>query len=133
MNWALREELRALGPMTSSIVERGEIGTPIWDKARAQLVDLETRLRATGMEQRYGGLVDNVRAFIAEAVEHGVPPDRVAKVVERALTARRPRARYLVGADARVMAAVAHLPDRARELLSAQLGAAVRADRASHV
>ena len=123
VNWALREELLALGPMTSSIIEPGEIATPIWEKGRAQLRDLEDRLARAGMDQRYGWLTDNFRAFIAEASEQGVAPDRVARVVERALTARRPRVRYPVGPDAWVMAAAAHLPDRARELLSVRLGA----------
>jgi hypothetical protein len=40
-------------------------------------------------------------------------PDRVARTVERVLTVRRPRPRYIVGADARAMiAAQAVLPAR---------------------
>ncbi|MEO1060922.1 MAG: SDR family oxidoreductase [Actinomycetota bacterium] len=122
LNWALREELQAIGTMTSTVIEPGEVATPIWDKGRAQLTELEARLDGAGLTGRYGWLVDNFRAFVAEAVEHGIDPDRVARVVERALTARRPRARYVVGADARAMAVAARLPDRARELLSRRLG-----------
>jgi hypothetical protein len=39
----------------------------------------------------------------------------VAEVVERALTAERPRTRYLVGRDARRRARVERLPDRLRD------------------
>ncbi len=123
VNWALREELRSLGPVTSSIVEPGEVATPIWDKGHVQLREMEDRLDRAGMGRRYEGLADNFRAFIAEGSAHGVAPDRVAKVVERALTVRRPRVRYPVGPDAWAMAVAAHLPDRVRELLSLRLGA----------
>jgi hypothetical protein len=42
------------------------------------------------------------------------PPEAVAKVVERALNARRPRTRYLVTAGARVLVGLRKvLPDRA--------------------
>ena len=43
----------------------------------------------------------------------GLPPQKVADVVEHALTADRPRTRYLVGRDAKVRAAMARvIPDR---------------------
>jgi hypothetical protein len=42
----------------------------------------------------------------------------VAEVVGRALTARRPRTRYVVGREARIQAALARLlPDRAFDAL----------------
>jgi hypothetical protein len=43
---------------------------------------------------------------------HAIPADRCAKVIERALTSRRPSGRYLVGPDARIEAGVAILPTR---------------------
>ena len=36
--------------------------------------------------------------------ERGIPPERVASRIEHALTARRPRTRYLVGLDAKLQA-----------------------------
>jgi hypothetical protein len=46
----------------------------------------------------------------------GIDPSAVAKVVERAVTSPQPSARYLVGKDAHMMAAIARvLPDRARD------------------
>ena len=43
-----------------------------------------------------------------------MPPERVARVVEHALTARRPRRDYVVGRDARIQIALDRaLPTRA--------------------
>ena len=36
--------------------------------------------------------------------ERGIPPEQVAVAIEHALTARRPRTRYLVGLDAKLQA-----------------------------
>jgi hypothetical protein len=45
--------------------------------------------------------------------ENAIPPERVAEAVYHALTAARPKTRYLVGTDARVAARLAWLlPDR---------------------
>ena len=42
-----------------------------------------------------------------------MPPEQVARVITSAVTARRPRTRYLVGRDARITARLAALlPDR---------------------
>jgi NAD(P)-dependent dehydrogenase (short-subunit alcohol dehydrogenase family) len=115
LNWSLRTELAHIGPMTSSVVEPGEVKTELWNKAEQQLVDRRNQLDRAGLLERYLWLLDLIRGFIDEAEEKAVDPDEVAKVVERALTAKRPKARYLVGVDAKVQAALARLPDRGRE------------------
>jgi hypothetical protein len=55
-----------------------------------------------------------MRPLLDSQEQAAVFPEEVAKVIEHALTARRPRTRYLVGRDARLMA-LFHwlLPDRA--------------------
>lgn len=121
MNWALRGELATIGPMTSSVVEPGEVRSEIWTKGRRQLRDAEERLAAAGLSARYDWLVDLFHGFLAEADDRAIDADRVARVVEQALTARRPKARYLVGTDAKVQAAIDRLPDRVRELLLAKV------------
>jgi hypothetical protein len=62
----------------------------------------------------YGDLVAAIRrASVEIATESGMPPERVADAIVHALTARRPRTRYLVGRDARLRWAVAkRIPDR---------------------
>lgn len=135
MNWALRAELAHWGPMQSSVVEPGSVKTAIWDKGHDQLRDAEQRLDRTGLTGRYGWLLDLFRGFLAEAEEKGIDPDRVAHAVEHALTADRPKARYLVGIDARAQAVIAKMPDRWREFVLAKAadryvssGASVPAD-----
>jgi len=49
---------------------------------------------------------------IEDTARRGVPPEMVAATIERALTARRMRARYVVGRDAKAMIVLRRLlPD----------------------
>ena len=53
--------------------------------------------------------------------ETGLDPAEVAKVIGQALTARRPRTRYLVGRDAKLRAFMSTvLPDRLMDALVAR-------------
>ncbi|MEL7158036.1 MAG: SDR family NAD(P)-dependent oxidoreductase [Actinomycetota bacterium] len=112
-NWALRAEVSPRTGMTSSLIEPGRVDTPIWAKARRTADDIERRLASSGTTERYRSLLDGQRVLLDQG--GGVDPDRVAAVVERALTHRRPRARYLVGGDARLGGLLARLPERALE------------------
>jgi hypothetical protein len=62
-----------------------------------------------------------MRKITERTAAHAIPADSVAKVVEHALTASRPRTRYLVGTDARVQAMVRRVPDRARDAMVARM------------
>lgn len=112
-NWALRGELAGT-KMRSSVVEPGEIKTAIWAKADDALRDIDARLVGP-LRDRYGSMLDVQRAFIEEGKTKGVEADRVAKAVEHALTAKRPKARYLVGPDAQFVGVLSRFPDRLRE------------------
>ena len=57
--------------------------------------------------------------FSAAMEKQGDPPERAAKVIERALFARRPQARYLVGLDSRLRLLVARLPEPLRDRIVA--------------
>lgn len=114
-NWALRAELALATKMKSSVIEPGEIKTEIWGKAAAEVEGLEARLKEAGREKRYEALLDAARPLFVEDSKRGVEPDKVAKAVEKALTARWPRARYLVGPDAKGGGFLGRLPDRWRE------------------
>jgi NAD(P)-dependent dehydrogenase (short-subunit alcohol dehydrogenase family) len=110
----LRHELRPWGIHTS-VVEPGAVATPIWDKGRSQADSLEHDLPPEARE-RYARFISVVRRAIDQQEKAGVPPDRVAQVVERALVAPRPKARYVVGTDARVQAVFARVaPDSWRD------------------
>jgi NAD(P)-dependent dehydrogenase (short-subunit alcohol dehydrogenase family) len=108
---SLRRELRASG-IEVSIVEPGGIATPIWDRGLATADSLRTHLPPEG-EQTYGNALEAVRKAAEDTGRSGLPPQKVADVVEHALTADRPRTRYLVGRDAKLRAAMARvIPDR---------------------
>jgi NAD(P)-dependent dehydrogenase (short-subunit alcohol dehydrogenase family) len=118
---SLREELRPWH-IAVSVIEPGAVITPIWDKGRAFADELEQRLPTAAFEL-YGDAIDDIRRGIESQEKIGVPPDRVAVVVGRALTAKRPRYRYLVGRDAKVAGVLERmLPDRAMSLLTRRLG-----------
>ena len=123
LNWSLRAELARVGRMNSSVVEPGEIKTAIWDKAPPQIDDTVEKLERAGLMARYEWLLDMIRGFVAEANEKAIDPDKVAEAVEHALTSKRPKARYLIGTDAKVQAKLALLPDRAREFALSKLHA----------
>jgi NAD(P)-dependent dehydrogenase (short-subunit alcohol dehydrogenase family) len=109
------EFARSGSPIKVALVEPGEVATAIWDKADASVDDLEGALDADGKE-RYQWLVDQTRGFVDEGRSNGVPPAKVADAIEHALTADRPKARYLVGTDAKLAGhLVTRLPDRARD------------------
>ena len=109
------EFARSGTPIKVSLVEPGEIATAIWDKADTSTDDIERQLDDPG-RRRYGWLLDQARGFIDEGREKGIPPSEVAAVVEQALTAIKPRARYLVGRDAKLAGhVVTRMPDRVRD------------------
>jgi NAD(P)-dependent dehydrogenase (short-subunit alcohol dehydrogenase family) len=115
----LRQELRRFGVQVS-IVEPGSIATPIWDKGRATAKTIRSKLSAEGQEL-YGESLARTEELLAQTAGRGAPPEKVAGVVAHALTARRSRTRYLVGADARAMATLKRLlPDRLRDRLVAR-------------
>jgi NAD(P)-dependent dehydrogenase (short-subunit alcohol dehydrogenase family) len=111
---SLRGELAPFGT-TVSLVQPGSIATPMWRKGgerAAQLPEEAARL--------YGPAVE---AFRTWAARRGAvtPPTAVARVVEHALTAERPRTRYVVGQGARTRTLLGRLPDRARDRLVGRL------------
>jgi NAD(P)-dependent dehydrogenase (short-subunit alcohol dehydrogenase family) len=116
---SLRRELRPFGVQVS-IIEPAAIATPIWDKSRQANEEL-AKDAPPEAEQLYGKLIDRVRAETAELARTGLPPIEVAKAVEHALTAEKPKTRYLVGRAAKGRAAAAALlPDRAFDRLIAR-------------
>jgi NAD(P)-dependent dehydrogenase (short-subunit alcohol dehydrogenase family) len=113
-NDSLRRELHPWG-IEVSIVEPGAIATPIWDKAISRVDRVLERMPE---EQRalYGQHIDGARKAARKMSEEAIPAVTVAKQVHHALTAKKPRTRYLVGKDAKISARMAWLlPDRAMD------------------
>jgi NAD(P)-dependent dehydrogenase (short-subunit alcohol dehydrogenase family) len=101
-----RQELRPWG-ISVSIVEPGSIATPIWERSDREFDALLERAPET--EGLYGKQLVAVRGLARKIGERGIPPERVASTIEHALTARRPRTRYLVGMEVKVQARAKHL------------------------
>jgi NAD(P)-dependent dehydrogenase (short-subunit alcohol dehydrogenase family) len=102
---SLRLELAADG-IEVVLVEPGNIATAIWTKPQP----LADRVSA-----RYQARVARFRQVAAARSSKAAPADLVAQAVEHALTASRPRTRYVVGRDAKIRAAIERLPDRMRD------------------
>ncbi len=115
---ALRLELWPWG-IRVVLVEPGTIATPIWQKALAMADRLLAQLPAAA-HTFYGPVFPFMRARLANT--KGIPADNVAKVIAHALTAQQPKARYLVGNDARLRMMIEGLPTRWRDrLIASQL------------
>jgi NAD(P)-dependent dehydrogenase (short-subunit alcohol dehydrogenase family) len=117
---SLRRELRGQG-IHVIVMEPGGVRTPIWQKGNEAAGAILERMPAEGME-RYGRMVDALREESRTIEERsGISPQEVAETVGRALTAERPKTRYLVGRDAKTRVPLARfLPDRAFDALIAR-------------
>jgi NAD(P)-dependent dehydrogenase (short-subunit alcohol dehydrogenase family) len=113
LSHALRVELKPWG-IHVVCVEPGSIATPIWDKGLQEVDDKTAAMPPAGQEL-YGAMIPKLKALTERTAKMGIPPERVADVMLEAMTASRPRARYLVGMDARAQAALGRMPDRVRD------------------
>ena len=105
---ALRVELRSSGVQVA-LVEPGSVATPIWDKSRAEAERVVIPPELQGV---YGAIPAAMDKVLEDTARRGIPPEQVAATIERALTAQRMRARYVVGRDAKAMLLVRRLlPD----------------------
>jgi NAD(P)-dependent dehydrogenase (short-subunit alcohol dehydrogenase family) len=105
---ALRMELHGQG-IHVALIEPGSIATEIWRKGDEAFAQTGAELPPELLE-RYRHDLAGVQKVAQQTASRAIPPEQVAGLVEHALTARRPRARYLAGADARVQALIARLP-----------------------
>jgi NAD(P)-dependent dehydrogenase (short-subunit alcohol dehydrogenase family) len=110
---ALRREL-SRWRIEVVVVEPGAVETAIWSSSLARSRRNMERIGERGREL-YGRLIDKLVARAGKVPPHAIPAERVAARVVHALTARRPRTRYLVGADARLGALLTWLPDRLQD------------------
>ena len=98
---SLRSEMRPLG-VGVSVIEPATMATEIWGKGREQLSAVRASLTP---EQRevYGEALEGFDQTLASADEDGEDPGEVAETIEKALTAKSPDDRYLVGRGARAV------------------------------
>ena len=111
---AMRMELRPWG-IRVVVVEPAQTDTDMWRTASTAVEEAEAALTP---EHRalYAGHIAGMKKLIPVSQRMAVPPGKVSAVVEHALTSRRPRARYVVGAGPKVQAAlVTKLPPFVRD------------------
>jgi hypothetical protein len=103
------------------VIEPGGVKTPIWRKGDELAGELMGDMPPEAGEL-YGSQIAALRRETTKiATETGIEPRGVAEVIGRVLTAKRPRARYLVGRDAKVQAPVSRLlPDRLMDRIVAR-------------
>lgn len=127
MSDALRLELAPWG-IEVSLVEPGAIQSQIWQRATMSATRTLGGVAPESLAL-YAQPLSRLQEVMAGAAARAIPADAVAAVVARALTASRPRTRYLVGKDARFRALLKRiLPDRVQDrLLAAFMGIPHRA------
>jgi NAD(P)-dependent dehydrogenase (short-subunit alcohol dehydrogenase family) len=111
---AMRMELRPWG-VSVVLVEPAQTDTDLWRQADSVAAELEQALSA---EHRalYAKHILGFKKSIPLSQRLAVAAERVSAVVEQALTAKRPRARYVVGVGPRLQVAlVTKLPARVRD------------------
>lgn len=112
---ALRLELSPWG-VRVVLIEPGTIAIPIWETSLAR-ADRLMEAMPEPAQKLYGEQFEATRQSALRSGQRGIPPERVAEMVIRALTTANPRARYLVGRDAQLAARIAMLSARLKDRL----------------
>jgi NAD(P)-dependent dehydrogenase (short-subunit alcohol dehydrogenase family) len=111
---ALRMELRPWG-IGVAIVEPAQTDTDIWRTADDMVVQAEATLSAEQLGL-YARHIAGFKKTIPMSQKMAVPAEKVSAVVEEALTARKPRPRYVVGLGPKLQVALlTNLPAGARD------------------
>jgi NAD(P)-dependent dehydrogenase (short-subunit alcohol dehydrogenase family) len=111
---AWRLELRRWG-VKVILVEPAMTDTDLWRKAPEVLDEGEADLSAEHREL-YADHLAGMRKAIPRIQKMAKPVETVTAAIERALSDKRPRARYLVGADVKVQAALSAVtPTRVKD------------------
>jgi NAD(P)-dependent dehydrogenase (short-subunit alcohol dehydrogenase family) len=104
---ALRMEVAPWG-IRVVLVEPAQTDTDIWRGADDSLNDAVQSL-SPAHRALYAKHIEGYRKSIPRSQRMAQPADGVARTIEKALTARRPRARYVVGAAVKVQAVLAEV------------------------
>lgn len=112
---ALRMELHPWG-IHIAVIKPGSVKTPIWSKARSGGNILLKRLPPQAINY-YGKAIDILTERTRMNEETGVDTVFVSKAIYHALTAKKPRTRYLVNINPVTLFFLRLIPDRLRDHL----------------
>ena len=90
---ALRVELRAWG-ISVVLIEPAQTDTDMWRTAGNMVLEVEAGM-SPAHRDLYAEHIVGMKKFVPRARKMASPTDKVVAVVEEALTARRPKARYV--------------------------------------
>jgi NAD(P)-dependent dehydrogenase (short-subunit alcohol dehydrogenase family) len=104
---ALRMELRPWG-IKVVLIEPAQTDTDMWREADGALDEAVASL-APEHRELYARHIEGSRKMIPRSQKMASPVDGVAGAIERALTASRPRARYVIGVGPRIQGVLANV------------------------
>jgi len=110
---ALRLELREWA-IQVAIIEPGAIRTPIWEKGFKRANDMIAQFPDEGLDL-YRYLIGKMKAAASEAARTANDVSMVVAAVDHAMTSPKPKTRYVVGKNAKMLMLLRHLPDRRRD------------------
>lgn len=109
---SLRMELKQWG-IHVALIDPSAIKTPIWEKSAAHGAAQLT----PDMQHLYGDLIAKMQKVAMASGTHGSPVIKVVEAVVHAMTADKPRTRYLIGIPKPLVMFLRALPDRRRDAL----------------
>ena len=117
---ALRVELKAWG-IPVVLIEPAQTDTDMWRTAGDMVLQIEVDMSPEHREL-YAKHIAGMKKFVPAARKMASPTTKVVAVVEEALTARRPKARYVVALLPKVQAAVVpNMPTALRDRVMTML------------
>jgi NAD(P)-dependent dehydrogenase (short-subunit alcohol dehydrogenase family) len=115
LNDSLRVELKPW-KMWVCLIEVGPVATDIWNKSLTEM-DHRWDNMSPGARSLYGPLFKAIRRSAESRGKAGIPVAEVVDTISHAMTAEKPKTRYIVGKIAREIAVVSLLPDPLRDWL----------------
>ena len=109
---SLRREFMLFG-IDVVIIAPGAVKTPIW--AKAEEVDVSVYRNSP-----FFPALERIRKFMSQLGEKGLPAERIAEVIAKALTAANPKTRYQITPDPIESLIVSVLPKRMVDKIIAQ-------------
>lgn len=111
---ALRLEIKPFN-ISVSVIEPGSVETPIFEKSKSFSNEMRKDTDQKTLEM-YAPLVAALDRIADDP--QGMPVKHIADIVAEALSVKKPKTRYLMGKDARLLQHIGRFPDSLRDWLT---------------